>query len=181
MVNNMQADKMTKLYENFTVNFTEKKEDEFDESAYLQNSDDEEYSGEAGETVGEPAKAGDGAADENAADVAGKDNVSGSSVQDDESVQGNRGAGVQDNTADGGVKAQGNTASGNEIRNITIIVNSVPVTLSGRSSYMLVDLFQFYDFDLSSPKGNIVILLNGEKCEYTAPIADGDVIKIYWE
>ena len=181
MVNNMQADKMTKVYENFTVNFTEKKEDEFDESAYLQNSDDEEYSGEAGETVGEPAKAGDGAADENAADVAGKDNVSGSSVQDDESVQGNRGAGVQDNTADGGVKAQGNTASGNEIRNITIIVNSVPVTLSGRSSYMLVDLFQFYDFDLSSPKGNIVILLNGEKCEYTAPIDEGDVIKIYWE
>ena len=176
MVNNMQADKMTKVYENFTVNFTEKKEDEFDESAYLQNSDDEEYSGEAGETVGEPAKAGDGAADENAADVAGKDNVSGSSVQDDESVHGNRGAGVQDNTADGGVKAQGN-----EMRNITIIVNSVPVTLSGRSSYMLVDLFQFYDFDLSSPKGNIVILLNGEKCEYTAPIADGDVIKIYWE
>ena len=57
MVNNMQADKMTKVYENFTVNFTEKKEDEFDESAYLQNSDDEEYSGEAGETVGEPAKA----------------------------------------------------------------------------------------------------------------------------
>ena len=98
-------------------------------------------------------KLSDGAADENAADVAGKDNVSGSSVQDDESVQGNRGAGVQDNTADGGVKAQGNTASGNEIRNITIIVNSVPVTLSGRSSYMLVDLFQFYDFDLSSPKG----------------------------
>ena len=181
MVNNMQADKMTKVYENFTVNFTEKKEDEFDESAYLQNSDDEEYSGEAGETVGEPAKAGDGAADENAADVAGKDNVSGSSVQDGESVQGNRGVGVQDNTADGGVKAQGNAASGNEIRNITIIVNSVPVTLSGRSSYMLVDLFQFYDFDLSSPKGNIVILLNGEKCEYTAPIDDGDVIKIYWE
>ena len=67
------------------------------------------------------------------------------------------------------------------IRDITIIVNNAPVTLSGKSHYILVDLFQFYDFDLSKPKGNIVILLNGETCEYTASINDGDVVKIYWE
>ena len=77
-----------------------------------------------------------------------------------------------------------NNESDNEssaVRDITIIVNNGPVTLSGKSHYILVDLFQFYDFDLSKPKGNIVILLNGETCEYTASINDGDVVKIYWE
>ena len=83
---------------------------------------------------------------------------------------------------------ESNYASNNEsdnessaVRDITIIVNNGPVTLSGKSHYILVDLFQFYDFDLSKPKGNIVILLNGETCEYTASINDGDVVKIYWE
>ena len=67
------------------------------------------------------------------------------------------------------------------VRDITIIVNNGPVTLSGKSNYILVDLFQFYEFDLSKPKGNIVILLNGETCEYTASINAVSYTHLYYD
>ena len=64
---------------------------------------------------------------------------------------------------------------------IHITVNNTPVVLSGKSDYILVDLFQFYDFDLSQPKGNIVLKHNGLEGIYTSPLNDGDVVEIYWE
>ena len=64
---------------------------------------------------------------------------------------------------------------------ITIFVNGSPVKLSGKSEYILVDLFQFYEFDLSKPKGVVVLKLNGNKGEYTAPIKEGDKVDLYWE
>lgn len=69
------------------------------------------------------------------------------------------------------------------IHDIQITVNNTPVTLSGKVEYVLVDLFQFYEFDLSKPQknGNIVIKHNGGKGEHMAPITTGDVIEIYWE
>ena len=65
--------------------------------------------------------------------------------------------------------------------NIVVLINGTPVTLKGKSEYILVDLFQFYEFDLSKPQGNVVLNLNGETGEYTAPLKDGDVIDLYWE
>lgn len=65
---------------------------------------------------------------------------------------------------------------------ITVIVNKQPVVLSGKSSYMFVDVFDFYDFDLSTVRGKRLITnLNGNHAEYIAPIFDGSVIEIYWE
>ncbi len=67
------------------------------------------------------------------------------------------------------------------IHDIVILINKEPVRLSGKSDYILVDLFQFYPFDLSKPQGNIVLKLNGEVGEYTAPLKDGDMVDLYWE
>lgn len=64
---------------------------------------------------------------------------------------------------------------------ITITVNGMPVKLTGKSTYILVDLFQFYDFDLSTPKGNVVIKHNGRIGVYTAPLSNSDVVEVYWE
>lgn len=65
---------------------------------------------------------------------------------------------------------------------IAVIVNKQPVVLSGKSSYVFVDVFSFYDFDLKSPGGRaIVTKLNGRNAEYMEPLAEGDVIEIYWE
>ena len=62
-----------------------------------------------------------------------------------------------------------------------MLINGNPVRLKGKHDYILVDLFQYYEFDLSNPQGNIVLNLNGQTGEYTAPLKDGDVIDLYWE
>lgn len=65
---------------------------------------------------------------------------------------------------------------------ITVIVNKLPVILSGKSSYVFVDVFSFIDFDLKNSGGRgIVTKLNGRNAEYMEPLKDGDVIEIYWE
>ena len=54
--------------------------------------------------------------------------------------------------------------------------------VSGKKKYVLVDIFDFYDFDLSKPQGSDVVLkLNGQKADYLAPLKDGDLIDLYWE
>ena len=65
---------------------------------------------------------------------------------------------------------------------ISVFVNRRPVTLSGKSSYVFVDVFFFIDFDLKASAGrSIVTNLNGRRAEYMEPLKNGDVIEIYWE
>lgn len=65
---------------------------------------------------------------------------------------------------------------------LVVIINKQPVKLSGKPEYILVDIFDFYAFDLTKPNGKSIVLnLNGSSCEYTAPLKDGDVIDLYWE
>lgn len=65
---------------------------------------------------------------------------------------------------------------------MTVIVNGMPVTLTGKVDYVFVDVFSFIEFDLSKPAGrNIVTRLNGRNAEYMEPLKEGDVLEIYWE
>ena len=66
--------------------------------------------------------------------------------------------------------------------NLSVLVNKRPVTLSGKSSYVFVDVFFFIDFDLKASAGrSIVTNLNGRRAEYMEPLKNGDVIDIFWE
>lgn len=66
--------------------------------------------------------------------------------------------------------------------NLNIMVNGMPVTMSGKSSYIFVDVFDRINFNLNEGNGRaIVTKLNGESPSYTAMLNDGDVIEIYWE
>lgn len=61
-------------------------------------------------------------------------------------------------------------------------VNGIDVTLLGKPSYILVDVLDFYEIDLSVAKGNrLVTKVNGGETDFTQPVADGDTIEIYWE
>ncbi len=74
----------------------------------------------------------------------------------------------------------GETVEGGE--EITVVVNKLPVTLKGKSSYIFVDIFSFIDFDLNDSRGRaIVTQLNGRRAEYMEPLAEGDNVDIYWE
>ena len=64
---------------------------------------------------------------------------------------------------------------------MTVLVNGQSVTLEGKKSYIFVDIFNFYDFDLNDVKGEIKLSLNGEKAKYTENLSEGDEINIYWQ
>lgn len=79
----------------------------------------------------------------------------------------------------GGTKEESPEAGTNSIQ---LVVNKRPVNLSGKQSYVYVDVFEAIDFDLSRPRGKgIVTTLNGRAAQYLEPIYSGDVIEIYWQ
>ncbi|MBQ7956260.1 MAG: cell division protein FtsA [Lachnospiraceae bacterium] len=64
---------------------------------------------------------------------------------------------------------------------LTVIVNNMPITMSGKSKYVYVDIFDYINIDLSKPQGAIVTNLNGRQAEYMEQLKDGDVIDVYWK
>jgi len=62
-----------------------------------------------------------------------------------------------------------------------ITVNGNKIKLEDNKQYIFVDVFNYIDFDLTSPKGNIVLKLNGRAANFTDNIVSGDEIEIYWE
>lgn len=65
---------------------------------------------------------------------------------------------------------------------ITVNVNHLPVSLTGKPNYVFVDIFNYIDFDLNASNGrSIVTNLNGRPAEYMEALENGDVIDIYWK
>lgn len=84
---------------------------------------------------------------------------------------------------DDGSYEQDIQAHAKESKEIVVIVNDTTVKLTGKEEYVLVDVFNFYSFDLTTPQkgGDIVIKLNDEKGEHMAPLNNGDKVEIYWQ
>lgn len=77
---------------------------------------------------------------------------------------------------------QGSAAASGQARSIHVLVNSKPIQLQGKASYVFVDIFDYIDFDLSTVRGQTLITnVNGKKAEYMEPLYDGAVIEVYWE
>ncbi len=69
-----------------------------------------------------------------------------------------------------------------DVQDILVIVNGKPVTLKGKSGYCFVDILDFYPFDISQAHGQTVVMqINGEKAEFTSPLAAGDIVDLYWK
>lgn len=174
-VNHVAADRNTPVYENFSVDWGEKalvfytqQITENPAEAYPGEESDEDYGmaeedGEVpDETVPKAADRGGASLDagENAAAPAGEPRMAGS------------------RTAEQAEQSAGKPAP----HDIVVIVNGSPVRMSGKASYVYVDVFDYIDFDLSKPHGSSVYTgLNGGKSEYLREIKDGDVFEIYWE
>ncbi len=86
---------------------------------------------------------------------------------------------------DGQNKKSGSAGSGDgqaSTVSIGVLVNSKPVLLQGKASYIFVDIFDYIDFDLSTVQGKTLITnVNGKKADYMEPLYDGAVIEVYWE
>lgn len=95
---------------------------------------------------------------------------------------------VLDHTDDVGLKdirTEEKHRDDNEYKNncgeIQVIVNGKTVTLKGKESYIFVDIFNHIEFDLSVPKGNLYLHLNGSNAGYYDKLLNGDKIEIGWE
>ncbi len=66
-------------------------------------------------------------------------------------------------------------------KGFVIYVNGERIELKENKQYIFVDIFNYINFDLSVPKGNIILKLNGSQANFTDKISSGDNIEIYWE
>lgn len=65
---------------------------------------------------------------------------------------------------------------------IYVNVNGKTVLLKdNKKPHIFVDVFNYIDFDITNPQGNIVLKLNGSTAGFTDAIKPGDVIEIYWD
>lgn len=68
----------------------------------------------------------------------------------------------------------------NDFTDISVVVNSENIILTGKSEYIFVDIFNFIDFDLKSSNGTINLKLNEENAGYTDKLNSGDIIRVFW-
>ena len=65
---------------------------------------------------------------------------------------------------------------------ITVIVNGEPVELSGKDTYIFVDIFTHISFDLQEGKGRaIATVINGRDAQFSEELHEGDKIELYWK
>lgn len=170
-VNNQLADNDTKVYENFSVSLKPKFKDTFENvSEDTFGKSFEDTSGNTSEYISEDISE-DTFQDENVIMDADTNSQLDDQTADTITIK------PQQKKTDNTKVADGASVT----KEILILINHEPVRLYGKKEYILVDLFQFYKFDLSKPQGNIVLKLNGQSGDYTAPLKDGDIVDLYWE
>ena len=115
------------------------------------------------------SEAGDG----KAADRADEDNADISGAGDDKAAEDAKAA-EEDKAAEEAKAAEVG-------HSIVVKVNGENIRLTGKESYIYVDVFEFIDFDLSKPQGHAVVTkLNDRNAIFNEQIQSGDVIEIYW-
>lgn len=65
---------------------------------------------------------------------------------------------------------------------MNVVVNGKRITLTGKSSYVFVDIFDKYEFDLKSIKGSMLVQkIDGQPAEHFSPLHEGAVVELYWK
>ena len=67
-------------------------------------------------------------------------------------------------------------------RAITINLNGSFLTLTGKNSYVFVDILDFYQFDTAAHLGETIVMkVGGVDAEFTTPIEDNAQVELYWK
>ncbi|MCD2346503.1 cell division protein FtsA [Clostridium guangxiense] len=64
---------------------------------------------------------------------------------------------------------------------IVVVINDTPVKLTGKDKFKFVDIFDFFNFDLTIPKGSLVLKLNGNNVGFFDELHDKDIIEVRWK
>lgn len=66
-------------------------------------------------------------------------------------------------------------------KEIRLIINEEEKTIKfNNRKLVFVDIFNYIDFDLTKPKGKLILKLNGREAQYMETLNDGDKVDIYW-
>ena len=204
-VNNKLADMDTKVYENFSVVWTmedlqlsdgvsEQSQEHSDyqtedEDAYRsedQTADEDAYRSDDQTEDEDAYRSNDQTEDEDALRSDGQtEDDSYREEEDAESEYDENNDAETDEQERAPYESNPKTEAQNAVQtgiSIHVTVNQKPVSLSGKSEYVFVDVFQYIEFDLSKPQGSgIVTKLNGRDAQYMENIHNGDIIEIYWK
>lgn len=156
LVNNARADLDTRVYENFSVNWTlsEEQFQSYEESL----REDSEF----------PEEDGESAVEEETVEA-----------KDYEPEETGEAAGAE--TEENALGAQGKPREEKQTTEVQVIANGVPVLMTGKRDYIFVDIFDYIHFDLSTPQGSgVETKRNGQHAQYMDRLENGDVLEIYW-
>lgn len=64
---------------------------------------------------------------------------------------------------------------------IVVVINGNAIKLTGKDKFKFVDIFDFFQFDLTMPKGSLVLKLNGNNVGFFDELHDKDIIEVRWE
>ena len=176
-VNGTSAKSSTKVYEDFTLDFSEEEQNELNERYEDEEAEegDEPVEEEAEET--EEAEEVD-EAEETAAKEASEAAESNEKSEPNEDTSKNDTA----TPSPGVISNDTATPSPGVIHDLSIVANGKPVTMHGKASYVFVDVFDYIDFDLRNPAGRSVITrVNGLDAAYMQELKEGDNLEIFWE
>ena len=68
------------------------------------------------------------------------------------------------------------------VENLYIMVNGQLIQLPARTDeYILASIFDFIDFDLTKPQGNVQLIRNGKPATLVDVLQNGDTLEIYWK
>ena len=67
-------------------------------------------------------------------------------------------------------------------KEIRLIINEEEKIIHyNKKKLVFVDIFNYIDFDLTKPKGKLILKLNGRDAQYMETLSDGDKVNVYWE
>ena len=67
-----------------------------------------------------------------------------------------------------------------DLKSYYFSVNEETIEVKSKKDLIFVDIFEYIDFDLKTPKGILDLRLNGNRAKYTDYLKDGDIIEIKW-
>ncbi len=65
---------------------------------------------------------------------------------------------------------------------VHVTVNGKKIILTGKSSYVFVDIFDKYEFDLKNVRGSkLVQMIDGAEAQHFSPLHNGAVVELFWK
>ncbi len=166
-VNSTPAVLKTKVYEDFTLDYTIGGHSHKSDEAANDSSDNEA----AQETV--PSDSAPEAGGGSFADLPDDDGTAAEMKEKMSEMSGTEEEPKKEETAESGPDLT---------TQVTVNANGRMLTLTGKENYVYVDVFDKLNFDLKAGNGRkIITRLNGKNAQYLEPIKDGDVIEVRWE